>query len=68
MNDKIRKAMKDNCIVSVEEAEAAIEFVRELLEINSEEMEEKEPHATNSIRATKEAAWLVSELTEEFTD
>ncbi|OME54019.1 hypothetical protein BSK59_15675 [Paenibacillus odorifer] len=58
----IEKAMKNNRIMSKEEAEFAIEFVRELLETDIDRTTENEPHATNSIHEMKVSVQRVDDL------
>jgi hypothetical protein len=62
--EKIAKAMKDSgVILDLDDAERAIEFVRDLLEIDAEETEINEPYATDSIAKMKLAIESVSNLT-----
>ena len=62
MKEQIKKAMRDNLICSKEEAVSAIEFVRNLLEIDVEETQKNQPHAIFSIREMKIAISRVSDL------
>jgi hypothetical protein len=64
MENKIKKAMSENRIASFEEAEFAIEFVRDLLELQIEHTEKTEPYATNWIERAKNSARMVSDLPE----
>lgn len=60
---KVRKAMSDSGILDLDDAQKAIEFVRDLLEIDIEETELNEPHALNSIAEMRAAIAPVSNLT-----
>lgn len=55
---QIEEIMKRNFILSCE-VEDSINFVRDLLELEAEELEEKEPYAKNTINRLKEAAYEV---------
>jgi hypothetical protein len=62
----IEKIMKEHLISSNQEAESAIEFVRDLLEREIEETEKNEPYATKSIEEMKVAVKQVSNLLDMF--
>lgn len=68
MNELIKKAMHDNIILSVEEAENAINFVSDMLEIDIEYTQTNEPYATRSISDMKLAFHKVRELTDMLTN
>ncbi|WP_438498551.1 hypothetical protein [Paenibacillus sp. IHBB 3054] len=67
MEELIRKAMRSSLINSKEEAQEAIEFVSELLNLQIKETIEKEPHMKNWIARAEEALRLVDNLSE-FVD
>lgn len=62
--DEYKKVKKEYLINSEEEALAAIEFVRSLLEIQIDETVKYEPYATNWIHEAKIAISKISDLEE----
>lgn len=64
MKAEIKKAMSRRLINSPEEAEQAVEFVLELLELQIEHTEKTEPYAKNWIYDAKKACSKVSDLTQ----
>lgn len=64
MEELIRKAMRARLISSNEEAQEAIKFVSELLNLQIKETIEKEPYAKNWIAKAEEALRLVDNLSE----
>lgn len=61
---KVVKAMKRNLICSVGEAEAAVSFVLDSLEIVRKDTEAHEPYATNTIKALTQSYRDVESLLE----
>lgn len=59
---QIEVAMRNNLISSQEEAEAAIEFVANLLEIDIDRTIENEPYAVDAIREMKVSHSRVDDL------
>ena len=55
---QIEEVMKRNLILSCD-VEDSINFVRDLLELEAEEIEKNEPYATKTINRLKEAAYEV---------
>lgn len=55
---KIEEVMKNNFILACD-VEDSINFVRDLLELEAEEIEKNEPYATKTINRLKEAAYEV---------
>jgi len=64
MTTEVKRIMDKHLILSETEMESAIEFVRDLLELNIEDTEKNEPYATNSIREMKIAITQVMNLTD----
>lgn len=60
--EKLQEIMRKHHIVSNDEAETAINFVRDLLEAEAVYTEKKEPQATVGIREMYIAANCVSDL------
>lgn len=62
MINKVKKSMKDNLILSGSEAESAIDFVIELLELSIEKTKVEEPYATRSIAEMQKSVSNVMDL------
>jgi hypothetical protein len=62
LKEKITEIMKKHLICSVDEAQEAIDFVRDLIDAEIEFTEINEPYATNSIARMKVASEDISNL------
>lgn len=60
--EKIKMAMRRAGILDRDEAEAAIDFVRDLLDIEIDDTEINEPYATSSINEMKQAHSTLTSL------
>ena len=60
--ETIKKIMKDNMIMSNQEAESALNFVRDLIDAHIEHIENTEPYATYYINKMKEANSSIADL------
>lgn len=65
--EQLKEIMRQHCIVDCE-VEDVIYFVQDLLVFQQNELKEKEPYATTSIRRLDEAAWQVWNLIEYLQD
>lgn len=61
---RVEQAMRNANIFSRDDAESAIDFVRDLLEIDVDETEDNEPYATSYIAEVKVAIQRVIYLTD----
>jgi len=66
--ETIKKIMKDNMIMSNQDAESALNFVRDLIDAEIDHMEKTEPYATNYINNMKEANSSLTNLLDELYD
>jgi transcription termination factor NusB len=63
LNQKVKKAAKDsNLVFSSQDAEDAIEFVRDLVEAMIDHCEENEPQATNYIDKMRTTMYQIDNL------
>jgi len=60
--ETIKKIMEDNLIVNDQQAEEALNFVRDLIEAEIEHMKKTEPYATNYINKLREASSSIMDL------
>lgn len=68
VQERIKAAMNDNLIVSGDQANDAIQFTLDLIEIEIDRMKEKESYATNSIKAHERAYEVVRSLRDEMEE
>lgn len=60
--ERVKAAMNDNLIVNGTQADEAIQFVLDLIEIDIDDTKVNEPYATKSIAASERAYEVVRNL------
>ncbi|MBU3173405.1 hypothetical protein [Clostridium estertheticum] len=66
LNETIKKIMKEHFISNNNEAQEALDFIRDLVDAEIEHIEKTEPQAINSIAAMKETNSHIGNLLDEL--
>lgn len=63
-NKSIERIMKSNLIVNEDEAQSAIDFVRDLIDGEVEWLKKNQPQAYNTIAVLEQSSYMIADLLE----